>query len=246
MELRSFFPLVLALAALLTSSSCLKTRAQLKDGGEEATTSRPVPNPVQDVQPQGQYAIDELKSELTRINGRIEDLERAQKQSANANAGTTASKDELRKLETRTAELEQAQINIIEAVKKLQEAPAHISDPNELFEKGHKQYEAGNFEAAAETFGTYLKQPKAKKAEDATFFRGEAYYNLKNYKKAITEYSKFPEKFTRSKYMATVLYKIGLSFEALGMKSEAKDFYQELVEKFKKSPEAKRAKAKLK
>ena len=42
------------------------------------------------------------------------------------------------------------------------------------------------------------------------------------------------------------LLKIGQSFEALGMKEDAKGFYQELTDKFPKSPEAAKAKKKVK
>ena len=42
------------------------------------------PNAVQDVQPQGLYAIDEIKQQMTILQGRIEDLERAQKDQATA------------------------------------------------------------------------------------------------------------------------------------------------------------------
>src|SRR2546430_4072231 len=48
------------------------------------------------------------------------------------------------------------------------------------------------------SFSTYLKSPAAKKAEEATFLRGESYYKLKQYKKAIVDYSKLTEKYTRS------------------------------------------------
>ena len=93
---------------------------------------------------------------------------------------------------------------------------------------------------------TYLKNTKAKQHEEATFIRAESYYSLAQYKKAIVDYSKFPEKFTKSKRMPLALYKIGLSFEHLGMKEDAKGFYQELVEKFPKSPEGVKARAKAK
>ena len=46
--------------------------------------------------------------------------------------------------------------------------------------------------------------------------------------------------------MPSVLYKIGLSFEGLGMKDDARGFFQELVEKYPKSPEAIKAKKKAK
>ena len=46
--------------------------------------------------------------------------------------------------------------------------------------------------------------------------------------------------------MPEALYKIGVSFEALGSKDDAKGFYQLLVDKFPKSPQAKKVKSKLK
>jgi tol-pal system protein YbgF len=236
---------LLTLAGLIifsvSTSSCLKTRAQLKEESDE--DQKPIPAQVQDVQPQGQYVIDELKSELTRLNGRIEELERTQKQASASD--TLASKEDLKQLDKRTAELEKAQATMIEAIKKLEQL-SPTSDPQELLEKGRAEFNEGKFEAAIQTLTTYLAHPKTKKTEEAAFLRAEAYYNLKDYKKAIADYSKFPEKYTKSSRMPLALFKIAQSFEALGMKDDAKTFYQELVDKFPKSPEAKKAKPKAK
>ena len=78
---RSLILLTCVAACLaLSTSGCLKTRAQLKEESEDKETSKGVPaQPLQEVQPQGQYVVDELKDEMTRMEGRIEDLERAQK-----------------------------------------------------------------------------------------------------------------------------------------------------------------------
>lgn len=233
-----------AFSLMLTQTGCLKTRAQLREEGEDerGITSQAAPSKApQDVQPQGQYVIDEIKGEFTRLEGRVEDMERAQKQQASA-----AKSDEVKKLETRITELEQAQANMLEVIKKLQETPAASADPAELLQKGRNQVEAGNFEGAIENLTAYMKNPKGKKSEEATLLRAEAYFSLKDYKKAIVDYSKFPEKFTRSTHMPLALLRIGKSFEALGMKDDAKGFYQELVEKFPKSPEAKKVKTKIK
>jgi tol-pal system protein YbgF len=229
------------LAISLALSGCLKTRAQLRD--DEDMGPRPERAQVEPVQPQGQYVIDEVKSEITRLQGRIEDLERAQKDAHLATA--KADSDQQKKLETRIVELEMAQANMLEEIKKLRDT-APPADPAEAFDKGKAQFDAGQFDAAAEHFGAYLRVPKAKRAEDATFYRGEAYFALKQFKKAIVDYSKFPEKFTKSKRLPLALYKIGLCFESLGMKSDAQGFYAEVVEKYPKSPEAKKARAKLK
>jgi len=234
--------LVLAVTLAIFSSGCLKTRAHLKEEPEES--GRGVPAKVQEVQPQGQYVIDEIKGEITRLNGRIEDLERANKE---ANT-SSIQRDELKKLETRIVELEQAQANLIEAFKKgPPQQHSSGTDPLELFERGKAQFEDEEYEAAVESLGNYLKAPKAKAAvERASFLRGEAYFHLKQYKKAIVDFSKIVESFAHSKLAPTATLRIGQSFEALGMKEEARSFYQELAEKYPKSQEAKKVRSRLK
>src|SRR6185437_13860938 len=103
-----------------------------------------------------------------------------------------------------------------------------------------------DYPSAITAMTEYLKVPHGKHEEEATFVRAESYYNSKQYKKAIIDYSQFPEKFKKSHRMAEALYKIGKSFDALGMSDDAKGFYQELATKFPKSPFVKKVRAKLK
>src|SRR6185295_6027697 len=117
--------------------------------------------------------------------------------------------------------------------------------PAEAFDKGKTAFDAGQHDAAIEHLTAYLKVPKAKKAEDAHFMRGESYFATKQYKQAIADYAKFPEKYNKSKRMPAVLFRIAQSFEKMGMKSDAQGFYAELVEKYPKSAEAKKARAKV-
>ncbi len=234
------------LALCFTSTGCLKSRYSLKGDDDDAPAApKSMQAKVEAVQPAGGYEIEELKSEITRLAGRIEDLERDKRnESGKVNAST---REELKKLESRIAELEQAQVNMIEAIKKIQETPPPPpADTESYLDKGKSLYEAGKFEGAIDAFTNYLKGSKPKKAEQATFLRAESFYKLKQYKKAIVDYSKFPEKYIKSSFMPQALYKIGLSFDNLGMNEDAKGFYQEVVEKFPKSAEGKKARAKLK
>jgi TolA-binding protein len=191
--------------------------------------------------PAGGYEVDELRSEITRLNGRLEDVERTQREHSVKSSGA-GSKDDLKKIEARIIELEQSNASLLELVKKLQENNATVKNPEELFKKAKGHFQREEYEEAAENLGTYLKANKIKSAQDATLMRGDCFYKLKEYKKAVVEYSKFPEKYEHSNRMPEALYKIGQSFDALGMKEDAKGFYQELVEKYPKSPEAKKLK----
>jgi len=242
---RSWVALALA-SQLFLLSGCLKSRLQVRGDNESDDSGKPVPTQVQDVKLNTASAIEELKSEMTRLTGRVEDLER----SRNEAGPGLAKKDDVKKLETRIVELEQAQARMLEVITQMQSAKAaaaaaeHEAAAPETLDKAIDQFNQGEFDAAIEGLSAYLKNPKAKRAEEATFYRAEAYFATKQYKKAIVDYSRFPEKFTKSKRMPHALLQIGRSFEAMGMKEDAKGFYQELTEKFPKSPEAKKVRGK--
>ncbi len=235
---RSNFTVFLGLTVLtFCATSCLKTRAQLKHENEEAEKNEK----VEKEEREGNYAVDELKGEITRMTGRIEDIERANKEKK---PPSVTDDEAFRKAQDRVQELERNQLVMMDAIKKLQ-GSASTENPA-FFEEAKQQYEAGNCEDAIGNLDKYLTAANPKHAEEAFYLRGDCYYQQKHYKKAIVDFSKFPEKYSRSKYMTTALYKIGLSFEAMGMKDDARSFFQELIEKFPKSTEAKRAKLKVK
>ena len=205
------------------------------------------PAEVSQVEPKGNYAIDELKSEITRLNGRIEDLERAKGTEAEKALAEKSKQEQFDKLEQRIVELENAQIEMIEQLKKYQGAAEEkfAEKAGELVDQAREKLQSGDREGAIDILSRYLSTPKAPRAEEATFLRGEAYYETKQYRKAIADYGQFTEKYTKSKLMPSVLYKIGLSFRAINSKEDAAVFLQELIDKHPKSPEAKKAKGVL-
>lgn len=242
--MKKLFLTSICLGLSFVTSACMTSRLQMREREETHDTSKPVPAKVEEVAPQGGYVIDEIKNELTRLTGKVDDLERAQAELISSKAKTDKS-DEMKQLEERVIELEKTQADLIEELKKHQSAKAQADGPA-MFQKGKAEYEAGKYDAAIETLTAYLKLPKGNMIESATFLRAECYFKTKQYKRAIVDYSAFPEKFKRSKYMPPALLNIGLSFEALGMKEDAKPFFQELVANFPKTAEAKKARAKVK
>ncbi len=235
----------------LQLQGCLKTRSQLRsessDEMSEAEPSRRVASapPVQDVKPQGEYVIEELKDEITRLSGHLEELEHQQKEFQKSSHNEKMG-DELRKLEARISQLEKNQQAIQDSLAEFHEMAQSHQDPNEIFKTAKELFSEGRYQEAADQLAKVEKNSKAKNKDDATFLRGECFFSLKQFKKAVVEYSKFPEKYTHSSHYPEALYKIGLSFESMGMKEDAKGFYQELVEKFPKSPQAKKIRKKVK
>ncbi len=216
---------------VLFQSACLKTRAQLK---EEEDSSRSEQTSKADLSRQS--AVDELKSEFNRMGSRLEELERAQHNERDT--------EKMKKLEERIQELEAAQMKMLEALKKV-EGSIPPPDPVDSYKKGLEDFKAGRLDEALKQFTVYLAHPDGKYKQDALFYRGETYFGLKQYKKAIVDFSKFPETYHSSDYLPKALLKVALSFEALGMKDDSAAFYQELFDKYPKTPEGKTARQKI-
>lgn len=83
-------------------------------------------------------------------------------------------------------------------------------------------------------------------AKKDLYEQGEENFDKKEWKKAIVNYQKFRDANPKSKKFPDATYKIGVCFQELGLKDEAKTFYDELVAKFPNSAEAKKAKTRLK
>lgn len=81
---------------------------------------------------------------------------------------------------------------------------------------------------------------------DQLYVQAEQAFDKKNWKKAIVEYQKYRDASPKGKKYADATYKIGVCFQELGMKGEAKSFFQEVIDKFPKSREAKKAEYRLK
>jgi len=75
--------------------------------------------------------------------------------------------------------------------------------------------------------------------------RAENLFQRSNWKAAILEYNIYRDNFPKGRNYAEATYKIGVSFQELGMGSEAKSFYAEVIEKFPKTKTAKSAKYRL-
>lgn len=83
--------------------------------------------------------------------------------------------------------------------------------------------------------------PAKPKGTKANYDEGEALFNQKKWKDAILAYQKYRDANPKGKYYAPATYKMGVCFQELGMKSEAKVFFEEVISKFPSSKEAKKA-----
>jgi tol-pal system protein YbgF len=238
---------IFALCFIFSQTACMQTRSQIKNG--EAKAEERDDNEGEN-HPQTQhhsYENEEIKSELTRLRGKVEEVDLATKQ-----VNTSELKENVSRLENRVGEIEKNQLLILSEIKALkdeketQTRTAAMSS-GDLFKAGKDLMKQGKFAEAFEKFqGVVNKSPKGKEAADAYFAMGETQYAQKDYKKAIVQYSKVQEAYSKSARVPTSLYKIGMAFQHLNMHKEASGFFSELIERFPKSVEAKKARSKVK
>ena len=248
---------LLALLAILCLTSCIKTRSDLKNESNNPDTGYET-KVTEVAQSENQRVSEELRGEINRLNGRIDDLQK-KNDSLAQDAGKRGEREaQLRDMDAKIQELQASQAALIDALQKkekdreervqkeIKEKEVPKTEPLNAFDSGKAAFKKKDYDGAIDSLNQYLKFPKGKNAEEALFYRGESYFGKEQYKKAILDFSSLQEKFPKSKTLPKALLRIGMSFDALGMKSDAKPFYQEILEKHPKNPEAKVAKAKLK
>lgn len=250
----------LSLALMATLPSCVTTRAQLNEkksqqsndldasspavqseslNGEELATgtkSQAGSETVVVGQPASQYALEEMRAELARLGGKVEELEHDKKTQQESR------EEEQKKLQSRIDELEKQ----LKEKEETEKGPI-IPSGKTAFQAGKEAFSGAKYDEAIEFFSVFLDQPNQKEKElaEATYLRGDSFFRNKEFKKAIVDFSRFPETFQKSNFHSKALLKLAQSFEALEMKDDANAFYQELVDKFPKTAEGMLAKKKL-
>jgi TolA-binding protein len=87
---------------------------------------------------------------------------------------------------------------------------------------------------------------KSSKKKSDTYETAQDLFAKKEWKQAILNFQKYRDENPKGAKFADATYKIGVSFQELGMKDEAKTFYEEVLNKFPKSEDAHRAKIRMK
>lgn len=121
-----------------------------------------------------------------------------------------------------------------------------------------KIFDKGEYSKAVDAYSLYItKYRNDKKSLDkAHFYRGECFFKLakkaigdaeqkSNYKKAIRSYQKLLTEHKSSKKIDASLFKVGLSLEGMGLPSDARMFYEELMGEHPKSALVSHAKKRL-
>lgn len=116
----------------------------------------------------------------------------------------------------------------------------------ELYQTALNQINNSEFLKAIATFKKFMaKFPKSEYNANAQYWIGECYFAMRDYEQSIKEFQILKEKYPRSDKVPAALLRQGYAFDSLGMESDAKVFFNDLIRKYPHTKEAKEAKEKL-
>jgi len=228
--------------------------------------------PVHQSQANTLAQMDELKSQIQSLQGRIEAYEYNQKKDQQRLSESLVK--DLKDLQTKIQRIEQSptpskptpkQVSSAEGedkAEKRKEAPQEEEKEGKepakekgntkaksegLYGEAEALFKKKAFEEAQKKYEDYLKiDPKGKYAEEARFGLAESLFGAKNYEEAILAYQKLIKSYPKGKYVPEALYKQALSFLNLKDNGSARLLLEKIVKNYPKTNQAKLAQKKLK
>jgi TolA-binding protein len=179
--------------------------------------------------------VDELQKQVQELRGLIE--------------GNKFSLEDTGKriddLERRVAALGgEAAVEKLECKRALDELK-RPADKSAFFALAKSYHDKKQYCFSRALFAEYVAKWKFdERAPEAQMLIGDSYFDEKDYRTAIVEYGKVREGWPKAKQLPDALYKLGLSFDALGARDEAKLFLEEAA-KFTGQDAGKKARVKL-
>ena len=114
--------------------------------------------------------------------------------------------------------------------------PSATSSPDDLWKLGTQAYEAGRYNDASDIYKRLVQTfPTHARADDAQYFRGQAYTNLKEWDNAIATYQQLMQKYPDSDLSDDGLYFAALAAQQLKNCTEARTYLGLIKSKYPKS-----------
>lgn len=215
---------------------CLKTRSEVKDNEKNQVMQQQVVT-LQRTNADTNSKFSEFEEQMRDLNGRVDVLENHIQQ------GNSGVDRVLKSTQQQSTESNQKIALLQEALTKMEAQVAQLSTQIEAL----KAQIAANAAAAATAAAEEKKEAAAssKKRKDS-FETGQEFFDKKDWKQAVLNYQKYRDDLPKGKHVSEATYKMGVCFQELGMNDEAKTFYDDVIAKFPKSDDARRARTRLK
>lgn len=214
-------------AFALSLSACLKTRSDVREVEQQSAITHQVTT-LQKENADVSARFNDLNEEIRDLRGRVEVAEnKLSRNDSDANRGTKAAMEQTQDVAKKTALLQE----------EVQRLETQMQGLNAEIQALRAELAAVNARQTA--------APVAAAVKGNSWDIGIENFERKEWKKAILAFQDYREKNPKGKNFQEATYRIGVAFQELGMKDEAKTFYDEVVSKAAGSPEAKKAKIRL-
>lgn len=221
--------LVIMSLLVAMTTGCLMTRNDVK----EIETKQVLQKQVVDLQKNtadSNSRFSEMEEQLRYIHGRLETLEsKVSKNDA----------DEARALKSHSENLQDSNKKMLiyqEALTKLETQQ----------QQNIAEIAALKAELAKSVKENTKSSKDSKDGKKDYISTAQDLFKQKDWQNAIIEFQKYRDKNPKGKYVPEATYKIGVCFQELAMKEDAKTFYQEVIASYPNSDEARKAKTRLK
>ncbi len=220
---------VLGAVFFLGLTGCLQTRSDVRSGEQRQVLQQQMGS-IQRSNADVSNRLSDIEEQMRFLNGRLEVVEN--------------------KLSTSKGDADQFRKSTLDATQDQNKKLPIYQDALTKMEQNLTSLQADVAALKAENLAAQARQDAAKAAAAAAanknpYEAGEKHFQKKEYKSAILEYEKYRSQNSKGKYFKSATYKIALSFLGLGMKDEAKTFFDEVIAKYPKSEEARKAKKRL-
>lgn len=217
-----FLRVTILMLAVGLVTGCLRTRADLQDADSKKEMSDKVTT-LQQTAARDEVRFQDYDEQLRHMRGRVETLEH------NLAVATEEKEKVIKEKDAAKVQTDERLKLYEEALRKLETQVATLSQELDQAKKANA--------AAVSSGGS---------GDKGNFTTAEEAYGKKNWKAAIVGYQKYREANPNGKKYGEATFKIGVCFQELGMNGDARAFFDEVIEKFPKSAEAKEAKGRLK
>lgn len=215
------------LLGFLASVGCLQTRNDVKAGEQRQVIQSQV-STIQKTNADTVSRFTDMEEQIRQLNGKIEVVENQ------VHKGDQQSLVQTKGVSEQVTENNKKMALLQESLFKLEAQLVAV------------QAEVAGLKAEIASGGAKSAGAAGQKSAKNILDQAQESFSHKDWKKAIVNFSKYREDNPKGKNFAEATYKIGVSFQELGLKEEAKSFYDELIARFPKSEEAKKVKARLK
>lgn len=227
----------LAVVSVTMLSGCLETRSSMHEQDEKVVIRSQVAS-LQKNTADINSRFQDIEDDIRRLSGKAESTDnRIGKLDAKIDKQEAMAGQRERERDEKLAAYRE---DITRLSSEVEQLKAQMSAQNE------QQRRAAEAAASAQSAQAAAAQASSEKSAKNPYAAAQEKFDKKNWKEAILDFEKYRKGNPKGKNFATATYKIGVSFQELGLADDAQAFFEEVVSKFPKSHDAELANKHLK